>query len=576
MRTSKVLSVVTGTYNRIALLMKLVNSVRQSVGVGMPYEIVVVDGGSTDGSIQWCKHQPDIRLIEHGQLLGAIKAFNDGCAHARGKYVVLANDDVEFLNDTLIRAVVYMENHPEVGIGALYQDRSGFGWHVAEMPTLRDGKQVNLPYGQVCIVPKWFGDKVGWWSLEGARTYGGDNALSARAYESGYAVQPIPRTFVHDASADVQDDLKRANHAEGLIEGQHPDTRAYMQIWPKGPVVRSERAFEPPHRKRLYRILYAPIFDSAFPAQKVQKYGLRDALQSVALVLECDYINGDNLLADAKMFKPDMILTQLHGADKVTPDVARAIRHACPDARWVNWNGDVWPGVLNDGDYISVLSHCDMVTVVNASIISDLRARGIKRVKYWQIGYEPEGVGYEPDDNTPRHDVVFLGNNYSPERRAFGDFLKSLHCDVGLYGGGWLPGESNGQNLYDFRSGCKIYRAAKVALSDSQWPHAARGFVSNRLFQAMAAGGALLLQQHFDGMEDLLGLEHGKHLIVWKDYDDLRDKITYYLEHEDERAKIARAGQHEILKKHSFHARLRELFDMLAAPEDHLIGPEYA
>ena len=100
--------------------------------------------------------------------------------------------------------------------------------------------------------------------------------------------------------------------------------------------------------------------------------------------------------------------------------------------------------------------------------------------------------------------------------------------------------------------------------------------MSNRLFQAMAAGGALLLQQHFDGMEDLLGLEHGKHLIVWKDYDDLREKIAYYLEHEDERAKIARAGQHEILKKHSFHARLRELFDMLAAPEDHLIGPEYA
>ena len=55
-------SVVSGTYNRLSRLKAMVNSVRSSVGVGIPYEIVLVDGGSTDGTLEWARAQSDIAL----------------------------------------------------------------------------------------------------------------------------------------------------------------------------------------------------------------------------------------------------------------------------------------------------------------------------------------------------------------------------------------------------------------------------------------------------------------------------------------------------------------------------------
>ena len=100
-----IISVVSGTYNRLKYLTQMVASVRLSVGVGIPYEIIIVDGGSTDGTIQWCRMQDDIVLIEQGKLLGAVKAFNAGFAIARGKYTIPANDDILFVNESIRCAI---------------------------------------------------------------------------------------------------------------------------------------------------------------------------------------------------------------------------------------------------------------------------------------------------------------------------------------------------------------------------------------------------------------------------------------------------------------------------------------
>jgi glycosyltransferase involved in cell wall biosynthesis len=55
------LSFVLGSYNRRKFLQGAIQSVRQN-GIKVPYEIIVVDGGSTDGSLH-CPTQP-------GQLSG--------------------------------------------------------------------------------------------------------------------------------------------------------------------------------------------------------------------------------------------------------------------------------------------------------------------------------------------------------------------------------------------------------------------------------------------------------------------------------------------------------------------------
>ncbi|HET7288694.1 MAG TPA: glycosyltransferase, partial [Pyrinomonadaceae bacterium] len=67
-------SVVFGTYNRIQHLKRCVESVRAAC-TNVTYEIVVGDGGSTDGSKEWLKQQHDVKYV-HGGLTGAVAAFN--------------------------------------------------------------------------------------------------------------------------------------------------------------------------------------------------------------------------------------------------------------------------------------------------------------------------------------------------------------------------------------------------------------------------------------------------------------------------------------------------------------------
>ncbi len=55
-------SIVLGTYNRLECLKLTLKSIREN-GFAQPYEIIVVDGGSTDGTIQWLTQQTDVVLV---------------------------------------------------------------------------------------------------------------------------------------------------------------------------------------------------------------------------------------------------------------------------------------------------------------------------------------------------------------------------------------------------------------------------------------------------------------------------------------------------------------------------------
>lgn len=557
-----IVSIVSGTYNRLPHLQRMVGSVRFSVGTGVPYEIVLVDGGSKDGTIEWAQGQPDIRIIKHGKLLGAVKAFNDGAKAARGDYVILANDDVMFINESILAALSFMQDHPNVGIGCFSQDRAGRDWHVEEMSIVMDGKQSHAPYGQVCIVPKYLGDRVGWWG-DYLRTYGGDNELSCNIYELGYRVQEIPCACIHDA---IPGDELRAINNKVEPGKNHPDTQKWLDKWTDpvtgmiGPKVFSS-VVNTVTLPRHLRILYAPIYERGYPIQKITKRGLREALSKRGMVVEVDYVEqGAGKVFDvANAFQPHIFLLQIQGIHEFDYRIVQDLKITNPNAKFVLWNGDYHEEVLLEARYVKMLKLFDLVGLV--TLEPKLRLTydrlGIHYF-YWQIGYEE--ADHRPDPYTPHHDVLMLANGYSDARLNLARTLQALHIDFGVYGTwpGWI--KSHPSTLYDFDAGAKLCNAATIVIGDSQWPHAT-GFVSNRLFQTMEAGG-FLLQQQFDGIEELLGLRDGEHLVLWSNLDDLLNKIRYWLDPANDRQRkaIAAKGQSFIRERHSFDVRVVELF----------------
>ena len=71
------------------------------------------------------------------------------------------------------------------------------------------------------------------------------------------------------------------------------------------------------------------------------------------------------------------------------------------------------------------------------------------------------------------------------------------------------------------------------------------GGASDRIFKVLAAGG-FLLTSDWVGRDKLF--EDGKHLVVFKDKNDLQEKISYYLSNENKRDEIAKNGNAQVQK----------------------------
>lgn len=67
------ISICIPTSNRLEHLKKLIKSVRDGIE-DYPYEFIIADGGSTDGTIEYLKKQKDAKLIEMGKQTGGIEA----------------------------------------------------------------------------------------------------------------------------------------------------------------------------------------------------------------------------------------------------------------------------------------------------------------------------------------------------------------------------------------------------------------------------------------------------------------------------------------------------------------------
>jgi GT2 family glycosyltransferase/glycosyltransferase involved in cell wall biosynthesis/predicted Zn-dependent protease len=92
---SDTVSIIIPTFNKLALTCQCLNAIRQTAD-NIPYEIIVVDNGSTDGTPDYLLREEAvgrIRVILNRNNLGFSKANNQGAQIARGKYLLFLNND---------------------------------------------------------------------------------------------------------------------------------------------------------------------------------------------------------------------------------------------------------------------------------------------------------------------------------------------------------------------------------------------------------------------------------------------------------------------------------------------------
>jgi hypothetical protein len=81
-----------------------------------PVEIVLVDNGSTDNSLEVAAAFPTVKVVRAGGNLGYSGGNNLGFRHCTGRYIVTLNNDIEVEPDWLLEPVRMFESNPDIGI----------------------------------------------------------------------------------------------------------------------------------------------------------------------------------------------------------------------------------------------------------------------------------------------------------------------------------------------------------------------------------------------------------------------------------------------------------------------------
>ncbi len=122
-------SIIIPNWNGGEVLSKCLDSILVHTR-GVEFELILIDNGSSDESRRtieaFAARNPRVTAIFNDENLFFAKACNQGYAISRGRYLLVANNDILLTDDAVSSLVDYADNHPDVGVvTALMIDENG-------------------------------------------------------------------------------------------------------------------------------------------------------------------------------------------------------------------------------------------------------------------------------------------------------------------------------------------------------------------------------------------------------------------------------------------------------------------
>ena len=114
--STKEVSIIIVNWNTCGLVRALLHSLNTHEKPEC-FEVVLVDNGSTDGSVDVLKKEfPQIILVENESNQGFAKAVNQGVAASTGRYIYLVNSDCIWMDSHLEKMIIFHNEHEMAGV----------------------------------------------------------------------------------------------------------------------------------------------------------------------------------------------------------------------------------------------------------------------------------------------------------------------------------------------------------------------------------------------------------------------------------------------------------------------------
>ena len=208
------ISVIVVNWNRRELLRSCLRSLSRQQGVS--YEIILVDNGSTDGSVEMARSEsPSIRVIQNTTNQGFCRANNQGIAASQAPYIALLNNDAEADPNWLQALLSAIDGRRQVGMVAskilvwedprkidkighlIWPDGQNRGRGTGELDhgQYDQEEEVLWPDGCAALYRKSMLDEIGGFD-EDLFAYGDDAELGLRARIAGWTCIYTPAAVV--------------------------------------------------------------------------------------------------------------------------------------------------------------------------------------------------------------------------------------------------------------------------------------------------------------------------------------------------------------------------------------------
>ncbi|MCA9090879.1 MAG: glycosyltransferase [Planctomycetaceae bacterium] len=192
---------------------------------------------------------------------------------------------------------------------------------------------------------------------------------------------------------------------------------------------------------------------------------------------------------------------------------------------------------------LMLAQQADIIFAAQKSGAEKLAAAGISNVHWLPLACDPEVHGRRQTDN--RFDVAFVGHVVTEERKQLIQLLQQ-NCPRSFFG------------QADYREMAEIYSAAKIVFNRS-----VRDDINMRVFEGLCSGAMVITNDLAAfGQNDLFC--PGEHLVTYRSDQELLDRVAFFLQHPQDRDRIARNGWDHVLRNHTYLHRMQELLRVTA------------